>query len=360
MTSDLLARIASGDSPRREMQFSFGSAVEAFSIGSAGNWQISGPEIRPIHAFLHFDGETIFALSTADEEPALLNGVQLPRTWTPLPIPAVMSLGGTSITFGVTSGEADTRLIHMPLPARERSRPPPPPPPLPQSSRADSEFAPVAARPSRPPPPRPGSGSMFRGQPPPPQTTVFVHPEHARARSAAADAPERDGTTVRSKTKLRQARIRRIALGVVGVILIGLVSLSSLRGRSAAAPPPARVGTSEPLPQSSEARPAATEVSAAAPTQAPASEASTAPDAATLAPRARPATVRVLVTTAAAAREAASGGDDRAAADAVARGESDVALLLYTKLALANPQQRAFAVAQQILESKARVREGTR
>jgi len=318
MNSDLLARIATGGSPRREMKFSFGKPSDPFSLGSAGHWQISGAGVRPIHAFLHFDGEAICILSADDDQPARLNNVAVPRKWTRVPIPSVVTLGSASIMVGATSDEPVTHLIT-----------------LQKSEVALNPLLALASTETQRLGPRPSSGPMFRAKVPvpprPPSPTVIV--QDAPVPVLKVEAPAHEVPTLTSKNKARQARIRRIALGVTALGLVLLLAFSYGRDLTAAH------ARSAPQNQPGAAAPRSNVAAALGPTSA--SGSSTVPSDAPVAKEAL-----------AESGELSGGVDERAAAEAVAHGESDLALAAYTKLAQARPDVHAFVVARDILARK--------
>jgi hypothetical protein len=80
-------------------RFVRGNNTAPFSIGRAGEWIVEGHRTLDIHAFAHFDGDTLLVCSTNPAEPALLNGVPLPTRWTPVFAPAVIEVGGAEIRY---------------------------------------------------------------------------------------------------------------------------------------------------------------------------------------------------------------------------------------------------------------------
>jgi lysophospholipase L1-like esterase len=62
--------------------FKWGQASSRLSVGSRGDWSVSGPGVVPIHLWLNFDGKQLFAASA--DAGAYLQGRQLGNDWNPV------------------------------------------------------------------------------------------------------------------------------------------------------------------------------------------------------------------------------------------------------------------------------------
>ena len=57
-TANLRIKLSGGSSDRAQVEFTAGTPVEAFSVGSEGGWQVGAAGIAAVHAYLLFDGST--------------------------------------------------------------------------------------------------------------------------------------------------------------------------------------------------------------------------------------------------------------------------------------------------------------
>ena len=73
------------------MTFERGEASPPLSVGSRGEWQVSGPGVMPIHLWLSFDGQRLFAAS--GEAAAHLRGRPLSSEYSPLDDGAELRFG---------------------------------------------------------------------------------------------------------------------------------------------------------------------------------------------------------------------------------------------------------------------------
>ena len=59
-SGDVYISVRGGATDRPEVQLKAGTPADAFSVGSAGSWKVSGPGVAPTHGYLYFDGTTLF------------------------------------------------------------------------------------------------------------------------------------------------------------------------------------------------------------------------------------------------------------------------------------------------------------
>jgi hypothetical protein len=121
-----------------------GTPVEAFSVGTDGGWRVTGNGVVDVHAYLYFDGGTLFVASapgaTVRSGPANVG-----TDWMPLAVPSEVTLG--QVTLEVRPGGA-ARPVPSSKPSAPRS---------PQIQRPQQSARPVA-KPVRPP------GEVLAGQ----------------------------------------------------------------------------------------------------------------------------------------------------------------------------------------------------
>ena len=72
------------------------------TVGSNADWSIADGALLPIHATLYFDGAS---LCVAAAPGATLNGEPLGQDWSPVALPARLSLGDTKITLATSEPE---------------------------------------------------------------------------------------------------------------------------------------------------------------------------------------------------------------------------------------------------------------
>lgn len=80
--------------------FVVGQPLPPFAIGRAGPLAFEGAnDLLDAHAFLHFDGQALFACSTTAAMPVVVDGNDLPRHWTRLHAPCTLSMGSARLVF---------------------------------------------------------------------------------------------------------------------------------------------------------------------------------------------------------------------------------------------------------------------
>ncbi len=84
------------------MQLKAGTPADAFSIGTGGSWQIAGPGLAATHAYLYFDGTTLF-VACAPGAIVQLGREAVTTDWKVVPIPAEIRLGGVSLAVAATA-----------------------------------------------------------------------------------------------------------------------------------------------------------------------------------------------------------------------------------------------------------------
>ena len=87
----MVVTVVRGHTERVTMTFERGEASPPLSVGSRGEWQVSGPGVMPIHLWLSFDGQRLFAAS--GEAAAHLRGRPLSNEYSPLDDGAELRFG---------------------------------------------------------------------------------------------------------------------------------------------------------------------------------------------------------------------------------------------------------------------------
>ncbi len=144
-----------------------GKEQPPLSIGRRGMWQVNGTGILDVHAYVYFDGQSLFLQSADGGNTANVDGFPVDTSWTELRPPCIITLGGARLEYREEDKDEHTRAIPAPAPVA---------PPDPDSSGPPSLI--TAPRPlpaaGRPPPPSPGLAAT--GRPSAPSVPAPVAP----------------------------------------------------------------------------------------------------------------------------------------------------------------------------------------
>jgi hypothetical protein len=137
-TTSIVISIRGGSTDRAEVELVSGTPVEAFSVGTDGGWRVTGNGVVDVHAYLYFDGGTLFVASAAGA--TVRSGpANVGTDWMPLSVPSEVSLG--QVTLEIRAGGAA-----RPVPSSKPSAPRAPA----QVHRPQPSARPVS-KPVRPP-----------------------------------------------------------------------------------------------------------------------------------------------------------------------------------------------------------------
>lgn len=142
---------------------SMGQELQPISVGKKGMWRIESPRVLDVHAFVYFDGTSLFLQSADEANAASVDGYRVGKAWTELHAPCKIEVGNARLRYRsllAPGADADNQPTMM-APAPPVQAPPGGPggPPRPGASM------PAAGA---PPPPQPGqSRPMMQGAPPP-------------------------------------------------------------------------------------------------------------------------------------------------------------------------------------------------
>jgi hypothetical protein len=177
-TGNVIISVRGGSTDRPEVELAAGTPADAFSVGSEGSWVVSGPGVSTVHAYLYFDGMTLFVASAPGMQVAL--GTEAVGTdWKALAIPARISLGGVAL---------DVRIAGRPPATPRRSVPP-------RAPEARQPRPAAGAQPTRVPTHGPGRSVRPTSKPvrPPGQMMASAPPAAAPTPGASgyddSDAP---------------------------------------------------------------------------------------------------------------------------------------------------------------------------
>ena len=99
---DLVVTVVRGNTQEGSQLFKWGEESGRLSVGSRGDWRVSGPSVMPIHLWLNFDGQQLFAAS--GDAAAYVAGRQLGSDWSAVPEGAELRFGFALLRVGRNSG----------------------------------------------------------------------------------------------------------------------------------------------------------------------------------------------------------------------------------------------------------------
>lgn len=122
---------------------SMGHELQPISVGRKGMWRVESARVLDVHAFVYFDGTSLFLQSADEQNPASVDGYRVGKAWTELHAPCKIEVGAALLRYRSLVADADNQPTMM------------------------APSPPVQAPPGGPGgPPRPGA-SMPPGAPPP-------------------------------------------------------------------------------------------------------------------------------------------------------------------------------------------------
>jgi len=140
---------------------SMGQELQPISVGKKGMWRIESPRVLDVHAFVYFDGSSLFLQSADEAEAASVDGYKVGKAWTELHAPCKIEIGNARLRFRSLIADADNQptigLAQPPVqappggPGAPRTAPPPAAGSAPGRGPQTGRPPPVA--PSQQPPP---------------------------------------------------------------------------------------------------------------------------------------------------------------------------------------------------------------
>jgi hypothetical protein len=141
-TTSIVISIRGGSTDRPEVELLSGTPVEAFSVGTEGGWRVTGGGVGGVHAYLYFDGGTLF-VAAAPGAIVRSGRATVSTDWMPLSVPSEVNLG--EVTLEIRSG-AEMRAPAATKPATPKApqvqKPQPSARPAPKPVRPPSEVVP--------------------------------------------------------------------------------------------------------------------------------------------------------------------------------------------------------------------------
>ena len=89
--------LLSGQSDRQSITFTPGTPANPVSVGTAGQWNVTGEGVGPVHVYIVFDGRSVHVASAAPSAHVLLAGAPVGASWMKAPIPCELRFGGACV-----------------------------------------------------------------------------------------------------------------------------------------------------------------------------------------------------------------------------------------------------------------------
>jgi hypothetical protein len=153
--------IESGIGEPAFIPLTLGQELQPISIGKKGMWRVDGARVMDVHAFVYFDGASLFLQSADESAAAVVDGYRIGKAWTELHAPCKIDVGGARLRYRsllpnaegqATQAAARPPVAAAPSGAANVSQPPRPAAgaPPPQAAGAQPMSFPKPERPFKP------------------------------------------------------------------------------------------------------------------------------------------------------------------------------------------------------------------
>lgn len=92
--------VRAGNADQKAIALTPGTTVEAFGVGRTASWRVSGEGVADVHAYLYFDGTSLFVASVQPANPAWVDGKPVGTEWLQLRDGCEIVLGSVRLWFG--------------------------------------------------------------------------------------------------------------------------------------------------------------------------------------------------------------------------------------------------------------------
>lgn len=167
---------------------SMGHELQPISVGKKGMWRIESPRVLDVHAFVYFDGTSLFLQSADEQNAASVDGYRVGKAWTELHAPCKIEVGSARLRYRSLIADADNQPTMMaPSPVVQA------PPGGPGGMRPGAGASmPVAGA---PPPPAPGNaGRIPQGGHPQQQQHMGTQPPRPPVAQGSAPGVQSGGS----------------------------------------------------------------------------------------------------------------------------------------------------------------------
>lgn len=125
-----------------------GSELQPISVGKKGMWRIESPRVLDVHAFVYFDGSSLFLQSADESQAASVDGYRVGKAWTELHAPCKIEIGAARLRFrSLADAPEPAAPPSVPRPAAGQPPPPDVPAPMPAMGETNTRVGPVDSRP---------------------------------------------------------------------------------------------------------------------------------------------------------------------------------------------------------------------
>jgi hypothetical protein len=76
-----------------------GQELQPISVGKKGMWRIESARVLDVHAFVYFDGTSLFVQSADESQAASVDGYRVGKAWTELHAPCKIEIGAARLRF---------------------------------------------------------------------------------------------------------------------------------------------------------------------------------------------------------------------------------------------------------------------
>src|SRR4051794_6689670 len=152
-TTTHVIEIESGIGEPAFIPLSMGQELQPISVGKKGMWRLESPRVLDVHAFVYFDGTSLFLQSADEQNAASVDGFRVGKAWTELHAPCMIEGGQARLRYRSLLADADNQ------PTQMHQGPPVQAPP---GGPGGHGAAVLGSRPGAVAPPPPNPGQMNR------------------------------------------------------------------------------------------------------------------------------------------------------------------------------------------------------
>lgn len=92
---------------------SMGHELQPISVGKKGMWRIESPRVLDVHAFVYYDGTSLFLQSADEQNAASVDGYRIGKAWTELHAPCKIEIGNARLRYRSLLADADNQPTMM-------------------------------------------------------------------------------------------------------------------------------------------------------------------------------------------------------------------------------------------------------
>src|SRR5258706_5405824 len=108
--------VRAGTSPTPVKELRPGEQLQPTSIGLHGMWQVEAPGVLDVHAYVYFDGQSLFMQSADPSNPAKGNGQTIGAAWQQIEIPCTIEVGRARLVYRtLEDADDDDKTVARPI-----------------------------------------------------------------------------------------------------------------------------------------------------------------------------------------------------------------------------------------------------